>query len=106
LIGDDADPRLEHVWHEERLPIVSLAAGLEQLETNLETIGTATVVACGLRGAEAAALAAKLGFRTFLIGEHWAPNGARLANLSEVLEAGRAARSRERWKASRSVERP
>ena len=47
IIGAGAEPELEQVWREERLPVVTLGADLSGLEAALEGIGTATVVACG-----------------------------------------------------------
>src|SRR5947209_19386648 len=103
LCGAAAAPELELVWREERLPVLAIGADGALREADLEAIGTATVVACGQGGAEAAAAAAALGFRTFYVGEAAAPAGARPATLAETLEAARAARARERWKATRAA---
>lgn len=100
LLGDDADPELQRVWREETLPVVALGAGMR--EADLEALGTATIVACGAGAAEAAALAARLGFRTFLVGED-AAEGVRTVTLIQTLEAARMARARERWRAARAV---
>jgi hypothetical protein len=91
LLGEAADPALAQVWREERLPVVDAGVDLEDLPT-------ATLVVCE---PEAAARAAALGFRTFVVGET-APEGARAVSLAETLEAARAARARERWKAARA----
>ena len=93
LIANAADPALVEVWREERLPVAAVAS-----EAEMDALPTATVVACD---AALAALAAGLGFRTFLVGLTPAPEGARCAALAETLEAARAARARDRWKASR-----
>src|SRR5947199_3615155 len=95
LCGPGAAPELERVWRKERLPVLAIGP---KLEADLEAMATATVVACGHGGVEAAAAAAALGFRTFYVGEAAAPAGARPATLAETLEAARAARARERWK--------
>jgi hypothetical protein len=94
LIGAGADPALEALWREERLPV-------EPIGAELEALPTATLVVCGEGGFEAAALAARLGFRTFLIGEA-APEGARAVSAAQALEGARGARARERWKAARA----
>ncbi len=93
ILGAGADPALAEVWREESLPVAPLGA-------DLETLDTATLVICGEGGEEAAALAANLGFRTFLVAET-APEGARAVSLAETLAAARNARARERWRASR-----
>ena len=54
----------------------------------------------GAGAAEKAALAAGLGFRTFLVGDA-APEGARAVTAAQAIEAARGARARERWKAAR-----
>jgi hypothetical protein len=100
LIGSDAEPALEQAWREEGLPVLQVA-DLGRLEAELEAIGTATVVVCGAGAVEMARLAARLGFRTFLVSEDAAPEGAQRASLAQTLEAARAARARERWKAAR-----
>lgn len=94
LLGQGADPALEAVWREERLPVAAIGAELEALPT-------ATLVVCGEGGFEAATLAARLGFRTFLVGDT-APEGARAASVAQTVEAARGARARERWKAART----
>ncbi len=98
LLGPGGDPELERVWREERLPMRALPC----TDAELETLATATLVACGEGAREAAALAAGLGFRTFLV-EAAAPEGVRPVSLAEALEAARNARARERWKAGRSA---
>jgi hypothetical protein len=97
LLGPGADPELERVWREERLPTLTLPCR----EADLEGLSTATIVACGEGGRDAAALAAGLGFRTFLVGDGPAPDGVRLVTLAEALTGARSARARERWKAAR-----
>jgi len=99
LLGDGADPELGRVWREEQLPLRMLGFDLAELE-NLET---ATVVAAGSGAAEAAQAAARLGFRTFLVGEDAAVEGVRSVALAEALAAARGARARERWRAARAV---
>jgi hypothetical protein len=101
LLGVGAEPELEQVWREERLPVLALGGDLSGIEAALEGIGTATVVACGQGGAQAAAAAATLGFRTFLVGEA-AADGVVAVTLAQALEAARVARARERWKAARA----
>jgi hypothetical protein len=98
LLGDGADPELGRVWREEQLPLRALGFDLAELE-NLET---ATVVVAGSGAREAAAAAARLGFRTFLVSEEQAVEGVRSVALDEALDAARGARARERWRASRS----
>jgi len=100
LIGPGAEPELEQAWREERLPMLAFDADLAGVEAALEAIGTATVVACGEGAARAAAAAAALGFRTFLVGEA-AVEGAATVTASQALDAARQARARERWKAAR-----
>ena len=99
LISDGAAPELVEAWREERLPM--LPVDLARLETALEASNTATVVACGVEAAQAAALAARLGFRTFLVGEAPAPGEVCVVSLDQALAAARMARARERWKAGR-----
>jgi hypothetical protein len=99
LLGDGADPELGRVWREEQLPLLALGFDLVELE-NLET---ATVVAAGSGAAEAAAAAARLGFRTFLVSGDAAVEGVRVVALDEALAAARGARARERWRASRRL---
>jgi hypothetical protein len=99
LLGDGADPELGRVWREEQLPLRALGFDLAELE-NLET---ATVVAAGSGAGEAAAAAARLGFRTFLVSEDAAVEGVRSVALDEALAAARGARARERWRASRAI---
>ncbi len=99
LIGDGAAPELVEAWREERLPALTIDLG--RLEAELERLDTATVVVCGANAIEAATLAARLGFRTFLVGEAPAPEGAAAVSLDQALEAARMARARERWKAAR-----
>jgi hypothetical protein len=98
LCGEGAAPELERIWREERLPVLAIGA---PFEADLEAIRTATVVVCGQGGVEAARFASALGYRTFYVGEPPAPPGVRLASLDETLDAARAARARERWKAAR-----
>jgi hypothetical protein len=98
LIGQGAPPELEQVWREERLPLRALPCPA----SDMEALETATLVVCGEGGPEAAAQAARLGFRTFLVGDGPAPEAVRCVDLAQALEAGRAARARERWKATRS----
>jgi microcystin degradation protein MlrC len=98
LIGDGADPELERIWREEELPVTAL--GFDAAE--LEDLATATVVVAGRGAPEAAAIAARLGFRTFLVDEATAAEGVRSVTLAEALQAGRAARARERWRATRN----
>jgi hypothetical protein len=98
LLGPGADPELERAWREERLPVRALPC----TEAELESLATATLVACGEGAREAATLAAALGFRTFLVAQA-PPEGVRSVSLAEALEAARDARARERWKAGRSV---
>jgi thiazole synthase ThiGH ThiG subunit len=100
LLGDGADPELERVWREERLPLAPLGGGLR--EADLEALATATIVACGIGGPQAAALAARLGFRTFLVGDA-APEGASAVTLAQALEGAKGARARERWKSARAA---
>jgi len=102
LIGEGADAELERVWREESLPVLPLQRDLSGLEAALEALATATVVACGRGGAEAAAAAARLGYRTFLVDEEASVEGVRCASLAEALEAARMARARERWRAARA----
>jgi hypothetical protein len=97
LLGPGADPELERVWREERLPTLALPCR----EADLEGLATATIVACGDGGPQAAALAAGLGFRAFLVGEGPAPEGVRAVTPAEALAGARLARARERWKAGR-----
>ena len=99
LIGEGADPELERVWREQRLPVLPIGSELAGLEAALDA--TATVVAAGRGAAEVATEAARLGFRTFLVGEVTAVEGVRTASPTEALEAARSARSRERWRAAR-----
>ena len=99
LIAPGAEPALEQVWREERLPVLALDGDLAGIEAALEAIGATTVVACDENAARAAAT---LGFRTFLVGEG-AVAGAATVSLSQTLDAARFARARERWKAARSV---
>lgn len=99
LIGPAAEPELEQAWREEQLPV--LALDLDGMEAALEAIGTATVVACGDGAADAAAAAAALGFRTFLVGEP-AAEGVVTVSAAQALDAARLARARERWKAARA----
>jgi hypothetical protein len=94
LLGQGADPALEAVWREERLPVAPVGADLEALPT-------ATVVVCGEGGFEAAGRAAQLGFRTFLVGEA-APPEVSAVSVAQTVEAARGARARERWKAARA----
>ena len=94
LLGEGADPALVEVWREERLPV-------ELIGAELEALNTATVVICGEGGFEAAALAARLGFRTFLVGDA-APEEVRAVSAVQAVEAARGARARERWKAARA----
>ena len=94
LFDDAADPALVAVWRDERLAEAPLDAELDALPT-------ATLVVCGADGYAAAARAAALGFRTFLVGET-APEGARAVSLEQAIEAARGARARERWKAARA----
>ena len=98
LLGAGADPELERVWREERLPLCALPCD----EAQMEALGTATVVACGQGAAQAAALAARLGFRTFLVGDGPETEGVRVVTPAQALDAARLARARERWKAARS----
>jgi len=98
LLGEDADPELARTWGEERLPVLALGALLREADS--EALTTATVVACGAGGAQAAALAARLGFRTFIVADA-APEGASAVTLAQALEGARGARARERWKAAR-----
>jgi hypothetical protein len=98
LLGEGADPELARTWGEERLPVLALGAMLG--EADLEALTTATVVACGAGGPQAAALAARLGFRTFLV-DGAAPDGACAVTVAQALEGARGARARERWKAAR-----
>jgi hypothetical protein len=100
LLGEGADPQLARVWREERLPVLTLAG--EAAEPDLEALATATVLACGDGAVEMAALAARMGFRTFLVGET-APEGARAVTLEQALDGARNARARERWKAARTA---
>jgi hypothetical protein len=90
LLSESADPQLERVWREERLPVLASDADLDGLET-------ATVVTCEEAAARAAA---SLGFRTFLVGET-AAEGVVTVSLAQAIDAARMARARERWKASR-----
>src|ERR1700684_2845282 len=103
LIGDGAAPELVEAWREERLPV--LAVDLLRLEAELEALDTATVVACGAGAAEAAKLAARLGFRTFLVGGAPAAGGVCVVSAAQALEGARGARARERWKAARAPSR-
>jgi hypothetical protein len=98
LLGADADSELERVWREEQLPLRALGFALAELE-NLET---ATVLAAGSGAAEAAAAAARLGFRTFLVSDEVVED-VRSVTLAEALAAARLARARERWRASRGI---
>jgi hypothetical protein len=100
LLGDGAEPELIEAWREERLPV--LAVDLLRLEAELEALDTATVVACGAGAANAAALAARLGFRTFLVGDAPASDEVCVVSLDQALAAARMARARERWKAGRA----
>jgi hypothetical protein len=93
LLGEGADPALVEVWREERLPVA-------EIDADLEALSTATIVVGGAGAAEKAALAAGLGFRTFLVGDA-APEGARAVTAAQAIEAARGARARERWKAAR-----
>jgi hypothetical protein len=102
LIGPGAEPELERAWREERLPVLALEGELAGVEAALEAIGTATVVACGEGAAEAAAAAAALGFRTFLVGAP-AAEGVVAVSPEQALDAARFARARERWKAARAA---
>src|SRR6185437_16183442 len=88
LIGPGAEPALEQAWREERLPMLALDGDLAGMEAALEAIGTATVVVCGEGAAEAAAAAAALGFRTFLVGEA-VTEGVVAVSPAEALEATR-----------------
>jgi hypothetical protein len=99
LLGEGADPELARAWREERLP--ALAFTDAPAEAELEALATATVVVCGDGAVATAALAARMGFRTFLIGEA-APEGVRAVTLAQALEGARGARARERWKAARA----
>jgi hypothetical protein len=100
LLGEGADPELARAWREERLPVLALAG--EAGEADLEALATATVLACGDGAIATAGLAARMGFRTFLVGET-APDGVRAVTLAQALEGARGARARERWKAARAV---
>ncbi|HXT08905.1 MAG TPA: hypothetical protein VN715_18455 [Roseiarcus sp.] len=102
LIGPGAEPALEQAWREERLPMLALDGDLSGIEATLEAIGTATVVACGEYAASAAAAAAALGFRTFLVGEA-AAEGVVTVSPRQALDAARLARAIERWKAARAA---
>ena len=102
LIGPGAEPALEQAWREERLPMLALDGDLSGIEAALEAIGTATVVACGEYAASAAAAAAALGFRTFLVGEATA-DGVVTVSPRQALDAARLARAIERWKAARAA---
>jgi hypothetical protein len=102
LLGEGADPTLEAVWRDERLPIMAIGADPSGLEAKLEAAETATVVACGAGAVAAAGLAASLGFRTFLLNAPPSGGDVRAVSLAETLEAARGARARERWKAARS----
>lgn len=97
LVSAGLDPALAQVWREEGLPVAHVAS-----EAEMDALATATVVACDRA---TAAKAAALGFRTFLVGAPPAPEGARCVPLSETLDAARAARARERWKAARAAGR-
>ncbi len=103
IIGAGAEPELEQVWGEERLPVVTFGADLSGLEAALEGIGTTTVVACGEGAADAAAAAAALGFRTFLVGQALDAEGVVTVSPTQALAAARLARARERWKAAREA---
>jgi hypothetical protein len=94
ITGEGADAELLRVWREEGLAEAALPCA------DLDALPTATLVICGAGGFEAAALAASLGFRTFLVGEA-APPETRAVSAAEAVDAARTARARERWKASR-----
>jgi hypothetical protein len=99
LVAENADASVEDVWREERMPVVTL--GAEFGEKDFDALPTATIVVCG-EGAQAAAHAARLGFRTFLVGDS-APDGVRAVSVAETIAAARGARARERWKAARAA---
>ncbi len=95
LIGEGADPALEAVWREERLPVA-------EIDADLESLPTATVVAFGAGAETAARHAAALGFRTFLVDAAPVGDDVYAVSLAVALEAARGARARERWRAARA----
>src|SRR5947209_8052309 len=99
LLGADADPELARIWREEQLATRPLPCH----EAELEALPTATLVVCGEGAIEAATLAARLGFRTFLVGDGAAPEGVRVVTPEDARAAALQARARERWKAARAA---
>ena len=106
VIAEGAADELVEVWREERLPVVPLTADPAELDAALETLGATTIVICGEGGEAAAAIAAGLGYRVFLVGEGQVGEGqvgegVRVVSRGLAIAAGRMARARERWKAAR-----
>jgi nicotinamidase-related amidase len=104
-------------WRGEDLPVLRIAAATfdgEALEAGLEPFGATTIVVCGSARPEAilhaVRTAAERGYRLFVVAEacpegldlgDLAPAAARLANLSQTLQAAAMANSRRRWRAAR-----